>query len=699
MIGQAKALVKNNLIKLWRKKYQNELLKKTVPYDMWIREKEKRIGERLAEQGRNALTVRRIGYDAFAPFMEAVKNGRETEKADICLFRMADGRESSLAEALLTNYFEEHSCIELVYGDEDVISPDGIRYTPWFKPDWSPDTFLSMFYFGSVFAVRSAAFRRLTEEEMDRIVRCAEEDARQAAYVLCSLLAERCGGFAKRKAAEEFPIGHIDEILFHAYHNVEMSIPKIAAAKTDIAEAGDRIPSAAEAGEGRGQDALISVIIPSKDNAAILLRCIESVRRTVKTACEIIVVDNGSAEETKALLTKRLAQQSVRYLYDKQPFNFSKMCNAGAAAAAGEVLLFLNDDVEAAEEGWLERLGRQALKPYAGAAGIKLLYPHSETIQHAGIVNLRLGPVHKLQFMRNNECYYYGWNSGTRNVLAVTGACLAVEKKRFHEAGGFPEELPVAFNDVALCFALYEKGYYNSVQQDSYLFHHESLSRGQDEEKDKLARLLTEKRKLYMRHSDLYGRDPFYHKYLAGDMLSSAFDTGADYEWKETMPFAEPERAGGITDHAREDGCVLISLEYAGTVEEWKRGIPAGQPEGARTDAGGESVYYLQGYAFVAGSDNACYEKKILLQKMAEEGQAPEGAKLIAVTPENLRREDVERNLPDQMNVGLTGFGAKLRGRDLEAGSYRIGILVKDRCSGQRLYAWTNRYLEVEYGL
>lgn len=685
-IGQAKALLKNNLIKLWRKKYRNELLKKTAAYDTWIREKEERVGKRLAEQGRNALTVRRIGRNAFSSFISGRKeNALTEEEADICLFLMADGRENRLTEALLTCYFEEHSRIDLAYGDEDVISPDGIRYTPWLKPDWSPDTFSSMFYFGSVFAVRTSALKRLTEEEIDAVAKCAEEDVRLAAYGLCGLLAEKCGGFAKRETPEAFPIGHIDEILFHTYYNVEM----------DILKKGGFSTAEPEVREGGGKEPLISVIIPSKDNPDILMRCIESIKRTVTADYEIIVVDNGSAAGTKELLAGWLKRQSARYIYEKQPFHFSRMCNIGAKAAKGNILLFLNDDVEAVKAGWLESLCAQAAKPYAGAAGVKLLYPHSEKIQHAGIVNLRLGPVHKLQFMSDEVCHYYRWNRGTRNVMAVTGACLAVEKTKFKEAGGFPEELPVAFNDVSLCFALYEKGYYNCVLQDCRLFHHESLSRGRDEERDKLARLLAEKRKLYMRHRELYGRDPFYHKYLAGDMLSSDFDTGADYEWKETMPFSKIGRGDGIVRNAGEDGCVLISLEYAGTIEEWKQGISIGKKE----KAGGEAIYYLQGYAFVSGSDNACYEKKIILGRVPEERQETEKTGIIAVMPEILRRADVERNLPDQINVGLTGFRAKLRGKEIKTGSYRIGMLVKDRCSGRRLYAWTNRYLEVRDGL
>lgn len=79
-------------------------------------------------------------------------------------------------------------------------------------------------------------------------------------------------------------------------------------------------------------------------------------------------------------------------------FNFSRMCNTGAKAAGGELLLFLNDDMEILEPDWMDLMAQKASLPYAGAVGAKLLYPRSRTIQHAGITNLRVGPAHKLQF-------------------------------------------------------------------------------------------------------------------------------------------------------------------------------------------------------------------------------------------------------------------------------------------------------------
>ncbi len=760
MGGGMKAWLKGKLIEGQRKQYDRLFEKKSISYDEWIRKKEEVLREKLEEEtgayGGRRLSVRQVSYGEAKGYVTGGGVGKE--EADIVLFQASGGRCSELSEELISSFFLAHPQISMAYGDEDVLSPDGIRYTPWLKPDWSPDTFLSCFYFGSVFAVRTYVLMELSEEEILGFSGKEAEEERIWIYRMCRLLAQKAGGFEKRREGrpEGFPVGHIDEILFHSFLNREGELLYNEGGywceSNTLNENlcfDEHNPFGGDSDSGKSEKGLISIIIPSKDNEEVLKQCIESVKGSAKMPYEIILVDNGSEEQTKESLNGYLSGLGIKYtyIYEKRPFHFSAMCNMGAAAAAGEVCLFLNDDVEvpeavepekmepaelgsaglksekygsagfkpvehghagveaegleqnASEEngrkatGWLEKLYAEAMKPYAGAVGVKLLYPDSDRVQHGGIVNLRLGPVHKLQFKDNKEQYYYGWNRGMRNVIAVTGACLAVEKEKFEEVGGFPEELPVAFNDVDLCFSLYEKGYYNTVLQGTVLYHYESLSRGQDEERDKLERLLAEKRKLYARHRGLYGKDPFYHKYLAGDMLSTGFELRADYDWQENMTYGKVVEAGGLLEAAREDACVMISLEYAGTLEEWRCGIePENGPDDHMQD------YYIQGYSFVAGSDNACYEKRILLERTSGGAESLKGGvhRLFAVSPELFLRKDVEQNLPDQVNVGMAGFGAVLRGKDVKEGNYRLGILVKDKCSGQKLYSWTNRYLNIK---
>lgn len=655
-----KQLVKTKLIKGQQNRYFRELENKTVSYHEWVVRQEADISDCLDGE-----------------------EGKECD--DIVLFCAADGKTAEYAEELVKEFFINNPQVAIVYVDEDVMSPEGIRYTPWLKPDWSPDTFLAQFYFGSFFAVRSCLLAELTKEECtincNRSMIIIDEQDKEKLYQMCFRLVKKAGGFEKRKEGDSFhfPIGHIDNVLFHSFTNKEMNRVEDRA-----------LFSLDEGKEDVKEDTTVSIIIPSKDNVEVLKHCIESIENTTTFSHEIIVVDNGSSEASKAILDEYLQQKGITYLYKKMDFNFSAMCNLGAKQAKGSVYLFYNDDVEArvqkTGEDWLQKLCEKALCSYTGAVGVKLLYPSTDRIQHAGIVNLRLGPVHKLQFKNDNTRYYYGWNRGNHNVIGVTGACLAVSADKFKEVSGFYEELPVAFNDVDLCFSLFEKGYYNVVLQDVVLYHHESLSRGTDAEVEKLERLLEEKRKLYKRHSSLYAKDPFYHKYLASDILSSDFILRSDYEeyeeneGKTSRPFLKMNRNNQILEKAREDACVYISLEYAGTIQEWECGVT--------TEAnGGQSDYYVQGYSFVTGSDNAVYEKQLLLKN---------GEDIYTLFPESVIRKDVEENLPDQIHVAMTGFSAKINGKDIPLGKYRIGILVKDRCSRQMLYSWTNRYLVVK---
>lgn len=725
MMDGLKQRVKDGLTAWQRWKYDRMLEKKTVTYDGWIRRVEaEKFGEE-AETGR--LSVRQVPYEVFWDYLNGEMMG--AEKADVALFVGKDGTVSEIAERVTADYFERNRDTDIAYGDEDVLGPDGIRYTPWFKPDWSPDTFLSYFYFGNIFAVRMRALRELTKAEKDWI---GQEEGKggsghAAMYRLCYVLAVKCGGFTVRDSCAEegdgfgFPVGHMDEVLFHARSNREMELLCSRPLERSGCPAGERN------GRESRREEILSIVIPSKDNIEVLKRCIGAVQRLVReaeqvSACEVIVVDNGSADWVRKELEDWMERQEkadgkkIRYFYhyEKMPFHFSGMCNKGAAAASGDVLLFLNDDVEMTADGakeqenLLDRLYGRAKRRYTGAVGVKLYYPDSRRIQHAGIVNLRPGPVHKLQFKEDDADYYYGWNRRERNVTAVTGACLAVERKKYAEAGGFPEELPVAFNDVDFCFTLFEKGYYNVVLQDAALYHYESMSRGKDDGREKLERLLGEKDKLYERHPRMYGADPFYHKYLAGDMLSTGFELRADYDWNPQIRSGKPEEER-LDVKCREDACVMVSLEYAGTVGKFltvrKQGN--GLTEAEERTGGKDRMYLIQGYAFVTGSDNACYEKRLIFGREPETCTKQAGASeqavqtgsrtcgVWSVAVDSLPRKDVEENLPDQVNVGLTGFSVLVGNRDLPSGAYRIGVLVRDKCSGQRLYSWTNRYLTV----
>ena len=225
-----------------------------------------------------------------------------------------------------------------------------------------------------------------------------------------------------------------------------------------------------------------SIIIPTRDRADLLERCLETVWDTTASAraegceLEILVVDNGSCEpETRELL--KLWRQRIHVLRNDDSFNWSRLNNQAVAIAKGELLLLLNNDIEASGEGWFEAMAAQAMRPRVGAVGALLLYPDG-TIQHGGVVvGLSHAVGHAYRNLHLNHAVHRGRSRLLTGWGAVTGACLMVRKELLVRLGGLDEGLPVEFNDVDLCLRLVHLGYRCVLPPEAVLIHHECQSR------------------------------------------------------------------------------------------------------------------------------------------------------------------------------------------------------------------------------
>lgn len=201
---------------------------------------------------------------------------------------------------------------------------------------------------------------------------------------------------------------------------------------------------------------LVSIIIPLFNQWPYTKRCLDALERTAPDA-EVVLVDNGSTDATK--------NHTVTV---KNPANlgFAVACNQGAWNAAGDVLVFLNNDTEPLD-GWLDPLIAPLAEGY-GAAGAKLIYPHG-LIQHAGVdVDLRLPPGKEAQGVQKDL--------PSRDVDAVTGACLAIHRELFLSLGGFDEGYWNGYEDVDLCLSVRAAGYPIRYVRESVVIHHESRS-------------------------------------------------------------------------------------------------------------------------------------------------------------------------------------------------------------------------------
>ena len=228
----------------------------------------------------------------------------------------------------------------------------------------------------------------------------------------------------------------------------------------------------------------VSIIIPTHNGGHTLEKCLVSViEKTVYDNYEIVVLDNRSNDKITLNILDNFDKnyQEVRIIKDERPFNFSALNNYAVSKINTEVIVFLNDDTQILTADWLFELSVNAIRRDIGAVGAKLLYPNN-TIQHAGVI-LGVGGVAGHAF-KNMPADYNGQFNRVNiphNVSAVTGACLAVQRKKFHAVSGFDQEnLSVAFNDVDLCLKLISGGFRNLYLPQAVLYHHESLTRGSE---------------------------------------------------------------------------------------------------------------------------------------------------------------------------------------------------------------------------
>lgn len=673
MMGlQMKAKLRGILEEQMNKQYADRLAgaKRHISYEEWLRLCGENGGERTCPYQPGILGGKQ-GALTLAEHCDAVgaRGLAMLREQGIWLILQKDGYLDLEAYSLIADHFKEHPETLMVYGDEDALDATGKhRCSPFFKPEWSPDTWLSGFYLGSVVALRRELAEKLPPEirPLDRDGVVHFEKTSQVRLLVHRLL-ELAGGFERGCDA----IAHLPGMLFHMdYDAVRVGVQKEY-------RQGDELDGPGQEWRKERQPYTVSVIIPSKDNPKVLGQCLDSLRRCQELMrgtggdgekefhpLEILVVDNGSSVGNRAEIEK--ITQGMKYIYESMPFNFSRMCNLGAREATGELLLFLNDDITVCADGWLEAMAERASRPYVGAVGLKLYYPDSAKIQHAGVANLPGGPVHKLQFTQDGQEEDYGYCSLDRNVLAVTGACLMVRRERFWQAGGFREDLQVAYNDVELCFRLRESGWHNVVLNRFHAYHHESLSRGNDLTREKMQRLSQEKQTLYHRHPQYLDYDPYYPEPLCmelGDMhiYENYLDTRAELQT--------------VSRCRRQADCPEQEPENLACTVEFFR------------DARQEALC-LRGYVVVKWDNNACYDRYLLLREQGEEH-------VYAILLEEKYSREAECGMQEQPNVALCGYYMTLQRGVLPEGSYRIGFQARSRIGRRRLTMWTDAELLV----
>jgi len=440
---------------------------------------------------------------------------------------------------------ERNPALQLIYTDEDKIDEHEQRYNPYFKPEWNPDLFLAQNYVSHLTFLRTDLVRRVAgfrsefdgSQDYDLFLRCvAQIQPQQIARIARVLYHWRAlpQSTAARTSAKNYAhtaaVGAVQEHL-----NMQQVEAKVEPREFEIYQR-VRYPLPAP-------HPLVSIIIPSRDQSALLEKCIDSIlHKSDYPNFEIIILENNSVEEQTRELYHRLRKdRRIQIVESAGDFNFSGLINLGASRARGSIFLLLNNDVEIMNADCLSELVSQVSRPEIGIVGARLWYPNG-TLQHGGVILGVGGVASNIDGIRRYEPGYFARQHLVQDFCAVTAACLMVRCEVFQKLGGFDESrLPVTFNDVDFCLRARELGWRIVYTPYAELVHHESISRGLENTTEKQRRFFKESEFLLSRWGGLIQNDPAYNPNLSlGEKrFELAFPPRVTPPWK-TLPQATP---------------------------------------------------------------------------------------------------------------------------------------------------------------
>ncbi|HEX8232966.1 MAG TPA: glycosyltransferase family 2 protein [Caulobacteraceae bacterium] len=476
------------------------------------------VSEALAETAGDPR-VRLVRLGASRGVAAATNAALELATGEACLFLDHDDVLVPHALALIAAEFAGHPEAVAVYTDEDTIDLADRRSAPLFKPDFDAERLLAQNYVNHAFAVRTGLLRRLgglrqgVEGAQDhdlalRVAEAAPDGVRHIPQVLYGWRVYPGGASLSQRRAEETAQARARAVRDHLGRTGQSGEVSLGARGYTVVRRPLSEPVPA-----------VLAIVPTRDRPGLLAACAAGLlRQTHYPALKLRIVDNGSRDpETLALLEQLGAEPRVEVMRVDQPFNFSALNNAAARGAKADLLLFLNDDVLAAEPGWLRLMVSEAARPEIGAVGAKLFYPDGR-LQHAGVVT-GLGPQgvagHEFRGQPGDTTGPQSRLLVQREVTAVTAACMVLERRKFEQVGGFDEALAVAFNDVDLCLKLRRAGYRNLWTPHARLIHAESATRGSDRSPERAAAFAEEARQMRERWGEALTNDPYHSPNLS----------------------------------------------------------------------------------------------------------------------------------------------------------------------------------------
>ena len=356
------------------------------------------------------------------------------------------------------------STADFIYGDERCYDPALEVVQPWLKPDWSPDMLLSVNYIGRVWCATRELVERagITPEQLviqgeyDTVLRLTEH-----AHAIAHVPLVLCDRAEPRLDSSEMEKRALERAIRRRGLNAEVLAGRTAGSW--------RVKRAI------GTPGLVSVIIPTCAARGLIETTIRSIReKTAYPHIEIVCIDNIPADDQHSKTWLR--ENAHQVLEVPEVFNWSRFNNLAVAVARGDFLLFLNDDIEVVDPGWLEALLEHAQRPEVGVVGPQLLFPDGK-VQHAGMFLSGWDGRHAFLFGAADEPGSFGRALTQREVISVTGACMLMRRSTFEALGRFEEAHSVINNDLDFCLRAWRNGLRVVYTPFAALVHHEMASR------------------------------------------------------------------------------------------------------------------------------------------------------------------------------------------------------------------------------
>jgi GT2 family glycosyltransferase len=419
------------------------------------------------------------------------------------------------ALTLVAEAIHQHPDVEFIYSDEDKIDEQGNRSEPHFKSDFNYELLLTQNYICHLAVFKKSLTTRINglnsdyngAQDHDFILRALEHVATDKIFHIPKVLYHwriHSGSTAASTEAKPYAIeagrravsDHLCRVGVNAKVSAHPDVPFWHKVRFELGSAPN-----------------IDIIIPTRDRIDLMRMCVNSIleRSSYKNYC-ITIVDNGSVEDETLNQFRAWTEREprIKILRDDSPFNYSRLNNQAVWKSEADLVCLLNNDIEIITPDWLEEMAGIAMRKDIGCVGARLWYPN-DTLQHGGVI-LGVGGIagHSHKYWHKGDPGYFGRAVSLQALSAVTAACLMIKKDIYQQVNGLDENMKVAFNDVDFCLRVREQGFRNVWTPFAEMYHHESASRGQEDNPEKIARFNAEIDFMKNRWGGELITDPFY---------------------------------------------------------------------------------------------------------------------------------------------------------------------------------------------